>query len=230
MEKEISNEVMMKKLQIAIDGPAGSGKSTVAKCIAKELNILYLDTGAMYRALTWFVLNEEKNVKSEADVLECLSRFDLVFSGQKILLNDVEVADSIREPMISENVSYVAKHGSVREKMVALQQEIAGQQSVIMDGRDIGTHVLPFSKHKFFLNATVDERAKRRLKELEAKGGKYSYQEVKDAIVKRDQLDSEREHAPLKQAEDAVLIDTTCLNIDEVIRKIMTLIKEGTNE
>lgn len=221
---------MMKNLQIAIDGPAGSGKSTVAKRIARQLNILYLDTGAMYRALTWFVLTEKKNVKSEADVLECLAHFDLVFNDQKIQLNDVDLTESIREPIISENVSYVAKHGSVREKMVALQQKIAGEQPVIMDGRDIGTHVLPLSKFKFFLNATVEERAKRRLKELEAKGGKHNYQEVKDAIVKRDQLDSEREHAPLKQAEDAVLIDTTCLDIDEVIMKIISLIKEGLDE
>lgn len=230
MEKRNFNEVMMKNLQIAIDGPAGSGKSTVAKRIASELNILYLDTGAMYRALTWFVLNEEKNVKSESDVLECLTHFDLVFSDQKILLNGVNITEFIREPFISDNVSYVAKHGAVRKKMVTLQQKIAGEQPVIMDGRDIGTHVLPFSKYKFFLNATVEERAKRRFKELQDKGGKNNYQDVETAIIKRDRLDSEREHAPLRQAEDAILIDTTNLDIDEVTLKIITLVKEGTNE
>lgn len=215
----------MSVLQIAIDGPAGSGKSTVAKAIAKKLNITYMDTGAMYRAMTWYAIRENLNLESPDDLKAAVDRIKLEITQTQIFVDEMDVTEAIRTPEISRNVSVVSMDAYVRERMVALQRKIAGGQSVIMDGRDIGTVVLPDARYKFFLVADPEERARRRLLELEAKGFESSLQALTEEIVKRDQLDSGRDVSPLKKADDAIEIDTTHLTIEGVIEKILSYIK-----
>lgn len=217
----------MRTFQIAVDGPAGSGKSTVAKKIAKALGIVYLDTGAMYRALTYLTLKMGLNPQSEEDMETLLSTMVLEMAPESVTINNEDVTTKIRTPEISRNVSAVAMHLCVRESMKHLQRQIASEQSVIMDGRDIGTNVLPDAPYKFFLVATVEERAKRRFKELEESGYKTDLESLKKEILTRDQLDSEREHAPLLRASDAKLIDTTGLTIDEVVNVVLNDVIKG---
>lgn len=217
----------MKNYQIAVDGPAGSGKSTVAKKIAKQLEIIYLDTGAMYRALTYLTLKQGLNPESETDMENLLSTMNLEMAPESVKINFEDVTLKIRNPEVSRNVSAVAMHLCVREAMKHLQRQIANEQSVIMDGRDIGTNVLPEATYKFFLVATVEERANRRFKELTESGYKTDLETLKKEIQTRDQLDSEREHAPLLRASDAKLIDTTGLSIDEVVNAILNDVVKG---
>lgn len=214
----------MSPLQIAIDGPAGSGKSTVAKLISKRMNITYLDTGAMYRAVTWFALREAIDLADSNALKSLVDRMQLEIKQQSIRVNDEEVTEAIREPIISRNVSVVSMDAYVRSEMVALQRKIASNQPVIMDGRDIGTVVLPNAQYKFFLVADPMERAKRRRIELLDKGYETSLEQLFQEIVLRDKLDSEREVAPLKKAEDAIEIDTTHLDIEGVVSKILSYI------
>lgn len=214
----------MSPLQIAIDGPAGSGKSTVAKLISKRLNITYLDTGAMYRAVTWFALREAIDLSDSNALKSLVDRMQLEIKPQSIRVNDEEVTEAIREPIISRNVSVVSMDAYVRSEMVALQRKIASNQPVIMDGRDIGTVVLPNAQYKFFLVADPMERAKRRRIELLDKGYDTSLEQLFEEIILRDKLDSEREVAPLKKAEDAIEIDTTHLDIEGVVAKIISYI------
>lgn len=214
----------MSPLQIAIDGPAGSGKSTVAKLISKRMNITYLDTGAMYRAVTWFALREAIDLADSNALKSLVDRMQLEIKQQSIRVNDEEVTEAIREPIISRNVSVVSMDAYVRSEMVALQRKIASNQPVIMDGRDIGTVVLPNAQFKFFLVADPMERAKRRRIELLDKGYETSLEQLFQEIVQRDKLDSEREIAPLKKAEDAIEIDTTHLDIEGVVSKILSYI------
>ena len=217
----------MSIIQIAIDGPAGSGKSTVAKIIAQKLNITYLDTGAMYRAVTFQALKESLDLNDSASLKALVDQIVLEISLDEIKVNGVDCTDAIRTPEVTQNVSYVAKDAYVREKMVDLQQKIAGNQSVVMDGRDIASHVLPNAKFKYFLVASSEERAKRRIVDLKAKGFDVSLQEMIEDIEARDKIDQEREAAPLKQAPDAVLIDTTKLTIDQVVAKIINDVTAG---
>lgn len=217
----------MSIIQIAIDGPAGSGKSTVAKIIAQKLNITYLDTGAMYRAVTFQALKESLDLNDSASLKALVDQIVLEISLDEIKVNGVDCTDAIRTPEVTQNVSYVAKDAYVREKMVDLQQKIAGNQSVVMDGRDIASHVLPNAKFKYFLVASSEERAKRRIVDLKAKGFDVSLQEMIEDIEARDKIDQEREAAPLKQAPDAVLIDTTKLTIDQVVTKIINDVTAG---
>ena len=211
-------------MQVAIDGPASSGKSTISKLIAKETNFLYLDTGAMYRATTLaFLRNNIAVVDAEAikDLLENLViSFRNTDQGQLVFLNGEDVTHEIRELEVTRNVSEVSAIKSVREKLVQMQREIAENHSIIMDGRDIGTVVLPNAELKIFLVASVDERAERRYKENIAKGIETDLETLKEEIAARDYKDSHRETSPLKQAEDAVYLDTTGLNIQEVVKKI----------
>lgn len=211
----------MSIIQIAIDGPAGSGKSTVAKIIAQKLNITYLDTGAMYRAVTYQALKESMDLNDSASLKALVDQIVLEISVDEIKVNGVDCTDAIRTPEVTQNVSYVAKDAYVREKMVDLQQKIAGNQSVVMDGRDIASHVLPNAKFKYFLVASAEERAKRRIIDLKAKGFDVSLSDMIDDIEARDKIDQEREAAPLKQTADAILIDTTKLSIDEVVSLII---------
>lgn len=221
----ILREIIMQMLQIAIDGPAGSGKSTVAKEIAKRLDITYLDTGAMYRAVTLAVLNENADVNDALALKRVVDAIDLDITHSHLFISGKDVTEDIRMPEVTQNVSFVSMDGYVRNKMVELQRKIASGKSVIMDGRDIGTVVLPDAPYKFYLIADPVERAKRRKLELEAKGLVIDLEALTQEIITRDTLDSGRVVSPLKPAEDAIEIDTTHLNIEEVIQKIMSLIK-----
>lgn len=208
----------MKKLVIAVDGPAGAGKSTIAKIIAKKLNINYIDTGAMYRAITYKCLNNNIDVNNEEDVKKIAKETDIDFRDNNIYLDGNIVNDEIRTIQVSNNVSNVAKIKEVRYLMVDVQREIGKRNSVILDGRDIGSYVFPNADYKFFLIATPEERGKRRHKELTEKGYDVSLEEIINDIIKRDEIDSSREFAPLVKAEDAIEIDTTGKSIDEVVQ------------
>ena len=215
----------MKTGQIAIDGPASSEKSTVAKIIAKDFGYTYLDTGAMYRAATYIALNNQVSPEESSRLLELLEQYPISFGRaetgeQLVFVGDVDVTNPIRENGVTNAVSAFAAIPAVREKLVALQQEIAKQGGIVMDGRDIGTVVLPKAELKIFLVASVDERAERRYKENLSKGIEAGLETLKEEIAARDYKDSHRETSPLKQAEDAIYLDTTGLSILEVVEKI----------
>lgn len=215
----------MQNFQIAIDGPAGSGKSTVAREIAKRLAITYLDTGAMYRAITLSALRQCVDLASAEALKKIVDAIELEITPTRLFVDGEDVSEAIRTPDVTRNVSLVSMDVYVRAKMVDLQQKIAMGKSVIMDGRDIGTVVLPEANYKFFLVADPVERAKRRKAELDASGHEIAVETLTQEIIARDKLDSEREVSPLKKADDAIEIDTTCLNIEEVIQKILTYIQ-----
>ena len=208
-----------KGLVIAIDGFSSTGKSSISKVVADTLGLIHIDTGAMYRAITLFGLRNFKDEKQEIDLsklLQNLNEISLEFrenSGKlEIYLNGENVSKEIRTTEVSDNVSFIAKQPEVRERLVVLQRDIAEKQGVIMDGRDIGTVVLPNADYKFFLTASADERARRRFLELQSLGIETTIEKVKQNLIERDRIDSERETSPLKQAEDAILIDNTNLN------------------
>ena len=222
-----------KGLVIAIDGFSSTGKSSISKVVADTLGLIHIDTGAMYRAITLFGLRNFKDEKREIDLsklLQNLNEISLEFrenSGKlEIYLNGENVSKEIRTTEVSDNVSLIAKHPEVRARLVVLQRDIAEKQGVIMDGRDIGTVVLPDADYKFFLTASADERARRRFLELQSLGIETTIEEVKQNLIERDRIDSEREISPLKQAEDAILIDNTNLNKEETIDLILSYIKK----
>ncbi len=218
----------MKNLVVAIDGPAGAGKSTVAQLAAKKLGYTYIDTGAMYRAVAWKTLQQKKEVTDEL-ILEVVKDIDvnLQYQDGKTTVNvdGTDVTGEIRTPEVSAIVSQVAALGPVREKMVDLQRKMGERGSVLMDGRDIATNVLPNADVKIFLTASIEERARRRHKELTEKGYTIDMEQMKADIAARDKADSEREISPLVQAEDAALLDTTGLSIDEVVERILAMCK-----
>ncbi|RKD27707.1 cytidylate kinase [Caminicella sporogenes DSM 14501] len=214
----------MANLSIAIDGPAGAGKSTIAKKIALLKNLVYIDTGAMYRAFTLKLINKNIPLDNYDLIKEVLKDTEIDIVDGKIYLDNVNVSSEIRKPIINKNVSQIASIPFVREFLVKLQRKIAENNNVIMDGRDIGTKVLPDAKYKFFLTASIEERAKRRYKELKEKGYKCSLKDVIDEIANRDKMDSERKVDPLKKADDAILIDTTGKTIEKVINEILSMI------
>lgn len=218
------------KINIAIDGPAGSGKSTVSKIVAKKLNIMYLDTGAMYRTCALACVEGKIDVKNEEQVAKTLNNalIDVKYENgaQAMYLNGKNVSDKIRTPEISMLASSVSAFKAVREKMVDMQRDIAKINSCVLDGRDIGTNVLPFAEFKFYLTATPQVRAMRRMKENELKGINQPFDEVLKDIEKRDLQDSMRKIAPLKRADDAIEIDTSNLNIEEVSAIILKSIQE----
>ena len=221
----------MSTINIAIDGPAGAGKSTVAKTISKNLGIIYLDTGAMYRAVALKAIRSGLDTK-DADALAGLVkdidiRIEYNNGEQRIFLDGVDVSGEIRTPEVSIGASNVAVIPAVRIKLVELQREIAENNNVVMDGRDIGTYVLPDARYKFFVTASLEERAKRRYEELLAKGMIGAvYEDVMQDIAFRDQNDSSRAFAPLSRASDAVEIDTTCMNPEQVADRILSFIKK----
>ncbi len=222
-----------KGLVIAIDGFSSTGKSSISKVVADTLGLIHIDTGAMYRAITLFGLRNFKDEKQEIDLsklLQNLNEISLEFrenSGKlEIYLNGENVSKEIRTTEVSDNVSFIAKQPEVRERLVVLQRDIAEKQGVIMDGRDIGTVVLPNADYKFFLTASADERARRRFLELQSLGIETTIEKVKQNLIERDRIDSERETSPLKQAEDAILIDNTNLNKEETIDLILSYIKK----
>lgn len=216
-------------IRVAIDGPAGAGKSSIAKAVAKNLGFVYIDTGAMYRAAAVYALENGIEIVADAFSNEILNKIkiDIEYDddGQRILLCGRDVSERIREADASIGASDIATIPAVRLKLVELQRRLAEKSSVIMDGRDIGTYVLPDAEVKIFLTASVDERARRRFAELEKKGMAADFEKVKKDIEYRDKNDSEREFAPLKMADDAVLVDTSDMTIDEVIERITEIIK-----
>ena len=220
---------MEKKLCIAIDGPAAAGKSTVAKIVAGKKSYIYIDTGAMYRAITYLALKKGVDLNDEAALTALLkeSAIDLTVSPegeQKVYIAGEDVTEAIRTDSVSNQVSIVAKYAGIREEMTKRQQQLAEKGGVVMDGRDIGTHVLPNAEVKIFLLASVEERAKRRFEENVKKGYNVNYETLAEEIRRRDKLDSEREISPLKKADDALEIDTTSLTIDEVAEKILQVV------
>lgn len=212
-------------LNIAIDGPSGAGKSTISKMLAKKLGIIYLDTGAMYRAVALYVSRKGVDVNDKDKVVPLLTEIEIEFRGEgdekRIYLNGEDVSAAIREHAVSKMASDVSKIKEVRLFLVEQQRAIAKKNDVVLDGRDITSFVLPDSKYKFFLTATPEERARRRYEELKAKGSDISYETVLADVNDRDYNDTHRDFAPLVQTEDAVLIDSTDLSTDEVIEVIL---------
>ena len=217
----------MKTINIAIDGPAGAGKSTIAKMVSKEMGYIYVDTGALYRTIALFITENniaDKDIESSLEKADVSLKF--IDGAQRVFLGSRDVSDLIRTPEISMAASRTSAIPEVRAYLFETQQKIARENNVIMDGRDIGTVVLPNADVKIFLTASAEERANRRYKELLEKPDCPTYQEILDDIIKRDYQDMHRETAPLKQAEDAVLVDTTKLNLEESAAAIVKVIKD----
>ncbi|WPK11737.1 (d)CMP kinase [Lysinibacillus louembei] len=218
---------MAKQIQIAIDGPAGAGKSTIAKIVAEKLNFTYIDTGAMYRAVT----HKAMQLGIQLDDSEALEKMlhatkielEPSINGQLVYVDGVNVSEVIRSNEVTANVSQVAAHANIREVLVAMQQQLAADGAVVMDGRDIATHVLTNAELKVFMSASVEERARRRYLDNERRGIQSSIERLQEEIALRDKLDSEREASPLIQAADAVYLDTTNLTIDEAAEAILKL-------
>lgn len=218
----------MEKINIAIDGPAGAGKSTVAKAIAGKLGIIYLDTGAMYRAAALAAIRRGIS-PLDTEAVKAILPVDIDVQykdgAQRMLLEGEDVSEAIREHSVSQAASDISKIREVRLMLVELQRKIASNNDVIMDGRDVGTFVLPDADYKFYLTAAPEVRAKRRLNQLKEMGQEGDYEEILKSILIRDENDTRREFAPLKKAEDAVLIDSTYMSIEEVIGTILSAIK-----
>mgnify|MGYP005766713027 FL=1 len=217
---------------VAIDGPSGAGKSTIAKAAAKQLGLIYVDTGALYRTVGYAMAREGTNLADEDAVKQVLSRIRVTFSydeqgSQRVYLNGEDVSEKIRTPEMSMMASRVSALSSVRVFLLDLQRDTAKRQSVIMDGRDIGTVVLPDADVKIFLTASPQIRAKRRHQELVEKGQQVTFEEVLNDVLQRDYNDSHREIAPLKQADDAVLLDTSGYTLEKSIEEVVRIIKEA---
>ncbi|MGL4523860.1 MAG: (d)CMP kinase [Bacilli bacterium] len=215
--------------RIAIDGPAAAGKSTVAKRVAAHYGYIYIDTGAMYRAFTYYVLDSGICVSDEEQVKNLLETFKMHFSTdedgvQRVIVNGKDVSEDIRLPDVTGNVSEIAAYSSVRKALVSEQQQMAQSANVVMDGRDIGTHVIPDAEVKIFLVASVEERAQRRYQENMTRGITTPIQVLQKEIADRDHYDSTRKVSPLKKAEDAILLDTSSLSIQEVTDKILSIV------
>lgn len=216
----------MEKFIVAVDGPAGSGKSTISKIVAKELEMTYLDTGAMYRMVTLAVIRNQVNVENLDEVNKMLDNLKLDIIKDKFFLNNEDVSEAIRGIEVTNNVSRIAAIKLVREKLVDMQRSISEGKKVILDGRDIGTVVFPNADIKVFLVASPEERAKRRVKEFLSKGIDTDFETVLAEILKRDEMDSTRKESPLLKAKDAVLIDTSFMNIEEVSKEIINLVNQ----
>ena len=216
-------------MNIAIDGPAGAGKSSIAKLVAKELSYVYVDTGAMFRAMAYFFLSRGLDVYDEDIIREHCAKIQVGIEYpegiQHILLNGMDVSEEIRKEQVGKAASVVARYEIIREKLLELQRKLASEQDVIMDGRDIGTVVLPDAQVKIYLTASSAVRAERRYKELTDKGETCDLAEIEKGIIARDTQDMNREIAPLRQAEDAVCLDTSDLTIPEVVEKIKEIVQ-----
>lgn len=223
----------MKKPVIAIDGYSSTGKSSISKIIADQLGLIHMDTGALYRGVTWYALQHCLNENGEIDLNTLFSSFNQIRlefknnDGTLILfLNDTDISKEIRTNIVSDNVSLVAKQKEVRDFLLQSQRTLAEKGGVIMDGRDIGTVVLPNADYKFFLTASIDERTNRRFLELKGLGIEADKEQVKQNLIERDKIDSEREIAPLKQADDAIVIDNSALTKEETIQLILSHIQK----
>ncbi len=212
---------------IAIDGPAAAGKSTVAKLLAKKLNITYIDTGAMYRAFTYYVLSKNLDPKDEAVCSQLIDEVLIQLMPNNIVLcNGIDVTKAIREQAVTDNVSFIASYKSIRLSLVEMQRKLAKKVSVVMDGRDIGTYVLPEANVKVYQIASVETRAVRRYEENLAKGIACTLDQVEEDLRRRDYIDSHRDFAPLRPAEDSILLDTSFMTVDQAVQKILEIIQK----
>ena len=219
------------KITVAIDGPAAAGKSTVAKEVAKRLGYTYIDTGAMYRAFTWYCMEKGVDCQNEAQCCALIPEVTIKLRPNGLVLcNDIDVTREIREPRVSGNVSYIASYKDIRLFLVEQQRNMAKKHSVIMDGRDIGTYVLPDADVKIFQIASVETRAVRRYDENIAKGIECTLEEIENDVRKRDYIDSHRDFAPLKCAADAVTLDTSFMTVEEVVCRVIEIINEKIAE
>ena len=219
-----------KKIAIAIDGPAGAGKSSISKVVANELGYLYIDTGAMYRGVTWAVLDSHVNVNNQKDVESLLPSLDLTLeptaNACKVFVKGQDVTDLIRQQQIDENVSTIASYKGVREYLVERQQAMAAVGGVILDGRDIGSVVLPKAELKIYLTASVDARAKRRWLEVQGTSNEQSLEDIKKNVESRDEMDKNRDESPLVCVEDAIVVDSSNMTFDETVEHILHLVQE----
>ena len=219
-----------KKIAIAIDGPAGAGKSSISKVVANELGYLYIDTGAMYRGVTWAVLDSHVDVKNQNDVEALLPSLDLTLeptaNACKVFVKGQDVTDLIRQQQINENVSTIASYKGVREYLVERQQAMAAVGGVILDGRDIGSVVLPKAELKIYLTASVDARAKRRWLEVQGTSNEQSLEDIKNNVESRDEMDKNRDESPLVCVEDAIVVDSSNMTFDETVEHILHLVQE----
>lgn len=222
-----NNGKLGKVFSVAIDGPAGAGKSTVAKMIAERLNLAYIDTGAMYRAVTLKAL--ERGNFSKEGIIKIAEESMIEIINGRVYLDGRDVTEEIRKPSVDEKVSIIASIPQVRERLVEIQRQMARDYGVVMDGRDIGTTVLPNAKYKFYLTADIKIRAKRRYEEMLKKGIKRDLEKVEQELAQRDKQDMERECSPLKMAEDAIIIDTSHKTPEEVVKEILDYIKRDKN-
>ncbi|MBQ4087167.1 MAG: (d)CMP kinase [Clostridia bacterium] len=221
--------------QVAIDGPGGAGKSTISKAAAKELGFVYIDTGAMYRAAALYCMRQGIDIKENPELAEQAVEtvaVDIAYreDGQHIFLNGEDVSEAIRMPEVSMGASQVSAIPAVRVKMVELQRNLASAKPVIMDGRDIGTHVLPDAQVKIFLTASAEVRAKRRFDELTAKGQAVNYEDVLAEMIERDRNDSTRAVSPLRQAEDSILLDTGDMDFEGALSAVLAIIRKKMNQ
>lgn len=219
-----------KKIAIAIDGPAGAGKSSISKVVANELGYLYIDTGAMYRGVTWAVLDSHVDVKNQKDVESLLPSLDLTLeptaNACKVFVKGQDVTNLIRQQQINENVSTIASYKGVREYLVERQQAMAAVGGVILDGRDIGSVVLPKAELKIYLTASVDARAKRRWLEVQGTSNEQSLEDIKKNVESRDEMDKNRDQSPLVCVEDAIVVDSSNMTFDETVEHILHLVQE----
>lgn len=215
--------MVMKRLTVAIDGPAGAGKSTVARRVAEEMGLLYVDTGAMYRAITWKALRHGIDPADEQRVAGIARQTEIVLDPPEVRVDGIRVTEAIRSPEVTEHVSKVAKMAEVRRVLVEKQRQMARNGGVVMDGRDIGTQVMPDADVKVFLTASIEERVRRRHLEMIRRGYNSDPERLRQEIRRRDQMDENRAHSPLKPARDAVILDTTGRSIDEVVSMILDL-------
>lgn len=220
---------MSEIISVAIDGPAAAGKSTVAKAVAKILGYTYIDTGAMYRAFTWYVLHKGLDPQNEEVSCSLIPEVSIELKEDgRVFCNEFDVTKEIREPFVSGNVSYIASYKDIRLALVEMQRAMANKKSVVMDGRDIGTYVLPEAQVKVYQIASVETRAVRRFEENLSKGILTTLSEVEEDVRKRDYIDSHRDFAPLKPAKDAVFLDTSFLTIEESVNAVLDIIKRKT--
>lgn len=218
---------MSKKLIIAIDGPAAAGKSTIAKIVAKKLGYTYIDTGAMYRAFTWYVLSKNIDPKDEEMSISLIQEVNIHLEASgEVFVNNIDVTKQIREPNVSGNVSYIASYKTIRLALVEQQRKLANNNGVVMDGRDIGTYVLPNADVKIFQVASVETRAQRRYLENKQKGLDTSLASITEELKKRDYIDSHRSFAPLKQADDAIVLDTSYMSIEQVVSAVLKIVAQ----
>ena len=219
-----------KKIAIAIDGPAGAGKSSISKVVANELGYLYIDTGAMYRGVTWAILDSHVNVNNQKDVESLLPSLDLTLeptaNACKVFVKGQDVTDLIRQQQNNENVSTIASYKGVREYLVERQQAMAAVGGVILDGRDIGSVVLPKAELKIYLTASVDARAKRRWLEVQGTSNEQSLEDIKKNVESRDEMDKNRDESPLVCVEDAIVVDSSNMTFDETVEHILHLVQE----